>query len=197
MSADFIHSKQGKSAYADCVSPLIHSPRLPSFLPSTGYIKLNDRFVRCCRFPKVCKKNRLTDQPRQSWVHYDNEEGRKEGRERGREAEREGKPVIGRQEETYTVWSFIGNSSFSGKKWRARENPTQEGIVLCGGELVWLLFILPSDESPFISGGPSFEENQHSHYKIRLKKNLLFKCSFRWEPSQYPKCFVFQTLFFH
>ena len=28
---------------------------------------------------------------------------RKEGRERGREAGREGKPVIGRQEETYTV----------------------------------------------------------------------------------------------
>ena len=88
MSADFIHSKQGKSAYADCVSPLIHSPRLPSFLPSTGYIKLNDRFVRCCRFPKVCKKNRLTDRPRQSWVHYDNEEGRKEGKEGGRQRER-------------------------------------------------------------------------------------------------------------
>lgn len=31
--------------------------------------------------------------------------------------------------------------------------------------------------------------------KLDLKK-LLFKCSFRWEPSQYPKCFVFQTLFF-
>ena len=31
--------------------------------------------------------------------------------------------------------------------------------------------------------------------KLDLKK-LLFKCSFRWEPSQYPKCCVFQTLFF-
>lgn len=35
------------------------------FCPSTGYIKLNDRFARYCRFPKVCKKNELTDRPRQ------------------------------------------------------------------------------------------------------------------------------------
>ena len=113
MSADFILSSQRRWVCADGMSPLTSSLNFLSLLPSPGYIKLNDRFARCCRFPKVFKENRLTDRPRQCWSAL--RQWRKEGREEGRKGGREGKPVIIRQEETYTVWYFIGNSSFSGK----------------------------------------------------------------------------------
>jgi hypothetical protein len=75
----FAYLSQRKGGHANSMSPLIHSLHLPLLL-SPGYIKLNRRFNRCCRFPKVCKKNRLFDRP-------DNAECiktmRKEGREGG------------------------------------------------------------------------------------------------------------------